>query len=357
MAGFGGGFGAGAAKDPHNPNNDSAVVSPPTDGITSLCFSSKANHLVATSWDNHVRFWEVAPQQGPSGVMAASTPKAAVQHSGPVLCSAWHPEGNKVFSAGCDKQAKVWDLASNAHTQVAQHDAPIKDIAYAAEMNCLITAGWDKTVKYWDLRQSAGTPVHSQAMPERVYAMSVNYPLMVVGTADRQLQVFNLTAPQTVFKSLASPLKYQTRCLTCFPDKSGYLVGSIEGRVAVQHIDDNQASKNFTFKCHRVDNTEIYAVNSMAFHPGYGTFATAGADGTYNFWDKDSKQRLKAMARADNSIPCGTFNNDGSLYAYAVSYDWHKGYAEYNPATAKNSIFLHVNQEADVKNRPKTKSK
>jgi len=34
-------------------------------------------------------------------------------------------------------------------------------------------------------------------------------------------------------------------------------------------------------------------VNSIKFHPQHGTFVTAGGDGTYNFWDKDSKQRLK----------------------------------------------------------------
>jgi hypothetical protein len=53
-------------------------------------------------------------------------------------------------------------------------------------------------------------------------------------------------------------------------------VGSIEGRVAVQHVDDNVAqAKNFTFKCHR-ESSDIYAVNSIAFHPVQGTFATAG---------------------------------------------------------------------------------
>ncbi len=45
-----------------------------------------------------------------------------------------------------------------------------------------------------------------------------------------------------------------------------FQVGSIEGRVAVQHIDDAQQAKNFTFKCHR-DNNDIYAVNAISFHP------------------------------------------------------------------------------------------
>lgn len=44
--------------------------------------------------------------------------------------------------------------------------------------------------------------------------------------------------------------------------------------------------------------SDIYAVNSIAFNPAFGTFATAGSDGTYHFWDKDSKQRLKAQVRA-----------------------------------------------------------
>ena len=41
-------------------------------------------------------------------------------------------------------------------------------------------------MQYWDLRQA--NPVHTQQMPERVYAMDVQDELMVVGTADRQIQ-------------------------------------------------------------------------------------------------------------------------------------------------------------------------
>lgn len=40
-------------------------------------------------------------------------------------------------------------------------------------------------------------------------------------------------------------------CLDCAADKTGYLIGSIEGRVAVHHVEDANSAKNFTFKCHR----------------------------------------------------------------------------------------------------------
>lgn len=56
------------------------------------------------------------------------------------------------------------------------------------------------------------------------------------------------------------------------------------------------------------DNNDVFAVNAMCFHPQFGTFVTAGSDGAFNFWDKDSKQRLKAMQKCSMPIPCANFN-------------------------------------------------
>ena len=83
-------------------------------------------------------------------------------------------------------------------------------------------------------------------------------------------------------------------------------------------------SKNFSFKCHRDESKNVYSVNDISFHPMYGTFSTAGSDGTVSFWDKDSKQRLKPFSNVNGTIPCTTFNRNGNIFAYAVSYDWSK---------------------------------
>ncbi|GAB2269528.1 Poly(A)+ RNA export protein rae1 [Dionaea muscipula] len=345
-------FGATTASATNlNPNKSIEVTQPPADSISSLSFSPKANHLVATSWDNQVRCWEITK----TGTTAGSVAKASISHEQPVLCSTWKDDGMTVFSGGCDKQVKMWSLQSGAQpVTVAMHDAPIKEIAWIPEISLLVTGSWDKTLKYWDTRQS--NPVHSQQLPDRCYALSALHPLLVVGTADRNLIVFNLQNPQTEFKRLQSPLKHQTRCVAAFPDKQGFLIGSIEGRIGVQHLDEAQSAKNFTFKCHREGNTEIFSVNSINFHPVYQTFATAGSDGAFNFWDKDSKQRLKAMSRCSQPIPCSAFNNDGSIFAYAVCYDWSKGAENYNPQNAKPQIYLHLTQEAEVKPKPRTSS-
>lgn len=70
------------------------------------------------------------------------------------------------------------------------------------------------------------------------------------------------------------------------------------------------------FFCHRKQGTQsaVYSVNSIAFHK-YGTFATAGSDGHFHFWDKDSRQRLKAFdPKQSSTIPVCKFSPDGGLF-------------------------------------------
>jgi WD40 repeat protein len=48
-------------------------------------------------------------------------------------------------------------------------------------------------------------------------------------------------------------------------------------------------------QCHRrnEEGTDVvFPVNSIAYHPLYGTFATGGGDGVVNIWDGGNKKRL-----------------------------------------------------------------
>jgi mRNA export factor len=175
----------------------------------------------------------------------------------------------------------------------------------------LVTGSWDKSLKYWDLR--AAQPVATLSMQDRVYTLDVQQSLLVVGTAERYINIVNLANPTAIYKTMQSPLKWQTRVISCFPDASGFAVGSIEGRCAIQYVEEKnstypslsaavsticfriqktnvlQFSMNFSFKCHRdtasgTPNTSVFSVNAISFHPTYGTFSTAGSDGTFHFW-------------------------------------------------------------------------
>ncbi len=93
----------------------------------------------------------------------------------------------RAYAGGCDNLVKMWNLQTNQQQQIAQHAAPVRHCFFVKDMNMLVTGSWDKTLKYWDLRSP--NPVHTQNLPERVYAMDVVNKLLVVGTADRNIQV------------------------------------------------------------------------------------------------------------------------------------------------------------------------
>lgn len=250
--------------------------------------------------------------------------------------------------ASCDKMVKCWDLGSNQSVQVAAHDAPVKTCHWIKGSNysCLMTGSWDKTLKFWDIRSP--TPMLSLQLPERCYCADVDYPMAVVGTAGRGLIIYTLEGTPTEYRKVDSPLKYQHRTVAIFRDKkkvpNGYALGSIEGRVAIQYVNPASPKDNFTFKCHRSNGTpntyqDIYAVNDIAFHPVHGTLATVGSDGTFSFWDKDARTKLKPSEPMDQAISRCCFNHNGQIFAYAVSYDWSRGHEFHNPLL-KNNIFL-----------------
>ncbi|UYV80083.1 RAE1 [Cordylochernes scorpioides] len=337
-------FGAVAAGG-HNPNKDFEVCNPPEDSVSSLAFSPAAGLptlLVAGSWDSSIRCWEVHQ----SGLTVL---KAQQAHQAPVLDLAWSDDGTKVFSASCDKTAKVWDLASNQAITVAQHEAPIKTVHWIKGTNysCLMTGSWDKTLKFWDTRTP--NPMLTINLPERCYCADVLYPMAVVSTAGRAIIVYHLENTPTEVKKIESSLKFQHRCISIFTDKksapTGFALGSVEGRVAIQYVDTTNPKDNFTFKCHRSNGTtngyqDIYAVNDIAFHPTHGTLATVGSDGRFSFWDKDARTKLKTSEQVELPITRCCFDARGEIFAYSSSYDWSKGHEFHNPQK-KNYIFLH----------------
>ena len=171
----------------------------------------------------------------------------------------------------------MWQLGQSQQAQqIGAHDAPVKAVGYLAASNIVVSGGWDAKLKFWDQRQP--NPVLVFDLPERVYDLDVRNNLLVVATAGRHILAYDVSGSPQEHTRKESPLKFQSRCISCFPDGTGFAVGSIEGRVGIQYLQKIPGKESFAFKCHRQD-TNVYSVNAIAFQEQFGTFATVGSDG------------------------------------------------------------------------------
>lgn len=220
---------------------------------------------------------------------------------------------------------KIYDFNSQTETILGSHAAPIRCIEHAPEVNVMVTGGWDSNIKLWDPRVPC--QAGSYAQPDKVYTLAVSGSSLVVGTSGRRVLVWDLRNMSYVQQRRESSLKYQTRMIKCFPNKQGYVLSSIEGRVAVEYFDPSPEvqKKKYAFKCHRIKDHSngievIYAVNAISFHSGHNTFATGGSDGIVNIWDGFNKKRLCQFHKYPTSISSLAFSPDGSHLAIASSF-------------------------------------
>lgn len=324
--------------------NEHRLQCPPNDGISSLQFGPNSNQfLLVSSWDNSVRLYDALN----------NTMRLKYHHNGPVLdCSfqdavhAWSGGGGK------DYHVRSFDFNCNTETIVGAHKDTVRCVEYCSDANVVITGSWDCTVKLWDPRSATCAGTCTQ--PEKVYTMAVCGDKLVVGTAQRKVLVWDLRNMGYVKQRRESNLKYQTRCIRCFPNQQGFVLSSIEGRVAVEYLDPSPEvqKKKYAFKCHRAKDANgielIYPVNAIAFHQTYNTFATGGSDGHVNIWDGFNKKRLCQFHKYPSSISALAFSHDGTLLAIGSSYLFEQGPLENKPQDA-----IFVRRVTDQETKPK----
>lgn len=156
-----------------------------------------------------------------------------------------------------------------------------------------------------------------------------------------------------------SSLKFLTRAVSCMPNDAGYATSSIEGRVAVEWFEDTpeSQSRKYAFKCHRQAISEeegggelVHPVNALAFHPVYGTFASAGGDGTVALWDAEAKRRMRQYQRFPNSISAVDFSRDGRFLVMGVCPGFETGMEDYSGQGLTN-VFVRELGETEAKGK------
>ncbi|CAD6216121.1 GSCOCG00004337001-RA-CDS [Cotesia congregata] len=289
------------------------IKNPPSDAISAVEFGPNSTQfLLVSSWDSTVRLYDIH----------ANSMRLKYNHDQPVLDVAFQ-DAVHAYSGGLGCTLKMYDINANAETIMGSHEKAIRKIEYCSSVNAILTGGWDAAVKLWDPRTP--TCVGTYLQPDTVLALSVCGDKFVVGTAKRKVCIWDLRNMAGMFQRRESSLKYQTRCIKGFPNEQGYVLSSIEGRVAVEYLDTTPEAqkKKYAFKCHRIKENgieNIYPVNAISFHTTYNTFATGGSDGYVNIWDGFNKKRLCQFHKYNAGVAALSFSHDGSVLAIGVSF-------------------------------------
>lgn len=306
-------------------------LDPHTDGISGLHFHPhSSSQLLVTSWDGGATVYSNPSSKEP-------TSRIRFPHAAAVLCGAFtSSSGDTIVTGGVECAVRLFSLVdANASRVLGTHDAPVRCLTMATGVNGLLSGSWDRSAKLWDDR-SLECEVATFSLSDRVFAQDVHGALAVFGLGDGTVVGYDLRQLDSPVFARPSTLGHQIRALKLVEGGDAMLIGSIEGRVAVENLGQQQqqqlAPKRYAFKCHRRDDW-IFPVNAIAVppSPSSSVFATGGGDGTVCLWDSTLKKKLLQFPTLDTSCSALAFAPQGNVLAMAQSYAFERGEVASHP--------------------------
>ena len=320
------------------------------DGVTALAFG--ASSVLVTSWDGTARTYDARE--------SSTTRATRVTLPSPVMCGTFVGADDGAHVVGTlDGGVTVIDGKTGDARRVGAHDGAVTSAAYDDAARVLVTCGWDRKIKCWDLTKDAnGRCVSETETVGKCYAGDLRNGRLVAATSDGQILAYDVKdllrggRPKV---NRRSSVRFQTRAIACDASASWFVNATVEGRVAVERVDDEENEKSrFAFKCHRLKNEDgsagevIYPVHALSFHP-LGTFATGGGDGYVNYWDADARKRLFSTPRYPTSVSALAFSPCGTMLAVASSF----AHEERENATPIDRVYIReVNADEVTPRKP-----
>lgn len=330
------------------PKSEREIFEVPNDGFTKVTYHPTENFLLASSWDSSVSLYNTLTYSlvGKYCGNAAILDCALISSEVCVL-------------GGLERHVTLHNFEKPESKVIGDHEDAVRCLRYFSKLGLIFSGSWDRTMRAWDPRAQTHW-VSTSLLQGKVYAMAASEQqnCVILSTDKKDVLIYDVRNLNELLDKKDSPLKFQTRCIEVTPNGQGYAIGSIEGRVGIEYFNSAPEiqAKSYAFKCHRKEDLGsviVYPVNSIAFHPKFGTFATGGSDSFVNIWDGENKKRLWKLRQYPSAISSLAFNSDGKQLAIACSYMYEEGDIPNQPPV---KLYIKEIEDNDVVSKNKLRN-
>ncbi|CAG7729619.1 unnamed protein product [Allacma fusca] len=265
--------------------------------------------LAVSAWDGFMRIYDVKKQE----CVFVS------EENHPLLCCA--TTSHRLYYGGLDCTVYCLDLETQLRTDIGEHMNAVRCMEHSQNERVLVTGSWDASIRIWDSRNSSYVGTLPQV--NEVFCMDVRDELVVVGTANKVISVWDLRNTKSFISEAKSELRsQQIRSIKIFPDKKKFAVGSVEGRIAIDPILKNRTdSAGCIFKAHVNVQEQIgHPVNALSVCSPTSLFVSGASDKKVYLWDGERQKRTLDVGNFPSSIAAMDFSHDGSMLAIGCSY-------------------------------------
>ncbi|CCK68762.1 Bub3p KNAG_0B03210 [Huiozyma naganishii CBS 8797] len=284
------------------------------DYISDICFDTEQSLIAVTAWDGSLSIYEYGNETEPVRLLQR------IRHQYPLLsCCIIHINNTTQFFVGTVQGEVLRALCEeDRFVSIEENPAQLGIIRMLPwRSNCIIAGSWDGTILVLECSEFSATITAKKKLEGKILSMDCNSNYLILVLTGNKIEWCDLPLNRDgmgLLKRVDSPLKYQVRDIKLTPNSDGYVVSSIDGRVAVEYFEDS--AKQFAFRCHRMNLTDVqfvFPVDTLGFEPNSDILYTGGSDGCISGWNLTTKRKIKQFAKFDENSVVKIAVNEGYI--------------------------------------------
>jgi hypothetical protein len=269
--------------------------------VNASVYSADGRTLITSGDDATIRVWNIP---------SAALTRTIELDDGPAVSLAI--SGTKVLSGHANGQIVLWDFErAEKLATFKRNDAQIWGLAFVGADSRFAAASHDWKVTLWNVDQPSSPmqiiDAHDSAINAIAFGISPKGPMLVSGSADKTVKLWNLDTLDTVRR-----YRGHSDFVTSVAIANGgtvYASGGLDGSIRLWSPNSSRAQRRLYGHRGRI--------SALSFSPSGDVLASAGEDGQIRIWDFKRGRTAKTLIASAGGAKTVAFSPDGQQIASA----------------------------------------